>query len=347
MRTPLRRVEEPPPLPTTGRNRDDGLSEVEVAERVRAGLVNNAARPPTRTVRQIVAANVLTRFNAILGALLVVVLVVGPFQDALFGVVLVTNAAIGIAGEWKAKRTLDRLTVLTATRARVVRGGERRDIAVEAIVVDDLVEVGPGDQFVADGVVVSAQGLEADESLLTGESEPVVKEPGAEVRSGSFATAGSGRYRVTRVGADLYARRIADEARAFRLVHSELRAGIDRILRLVTWLLLPTAVLLVASQLVAHDGLPEALRGSVAGVGSMIPEGLVLLTSIAFAAGVVRLGERHVLVQDLGAVEVLARVDVVCIDKTGTLTEPDDTGGEGGAGEEHEPFGNHAADTGH
>jgi cation-transporting ATPase E len=312
------------PSPNGERRRESlGLTDAEVAERVRSGLANDAAQPPSRTVGQILAANLLTRFNAILGALLAVVLVVGPYQDALFGIVLVTNATIGIIGEWRAKRTLDRLTVLTATRARVVRNGTVSEVAVTAVVIDDLVEVGPGDQFVADGVVDSAQGLEVDESLLTGESEPVPKPAGAEVRSGSFAVAGAGRYVVTRVGAEVYARRIADEARAFRLVRSELRAGIDRILRYVTWAIVPAAALLVASQVAHHHSPADAVRGSVAGVGAMIPEGLVLLTSTAFAVGAVRLGRRRVLVKELAAIEGLARVDVVCIDKTGTLTEPD------------------------
>jgi len=329
--SPPRRGGEPPPSPTAGpsRARRDhppeaaGLSDVEVAERVRAGLVNDAPRRPTRTVGEILAANLCTRFNAILGALLAVAVVIGPFQDALFGVVLVTNAAIGIGSEWRAKRTVDRLTVLTATRARVVRNDGRRDVAVTDVVIDDLVEAAPGDQFVADGVVVTARGLEVDESLLTGESEPVAKQPGDEVRSGSFTVAGSGLFRVTRVGPDVYARRIADEARVFRLVRSELRRGIDRILRLVTWAMVPAGALLVASQVAHHQSPADAVRGSVAGVGSMVPEGLVLLTSTAFAAGVVRLGRRRVLVKELAAVEGLARVDVVCVDKTGTLTEPD------------------------
>jgi cation-transporting ATPase E len=300
-----------------------GLTDSEVEARVRAGLVNDAPQSASRTVAQIVAANLLTRFNAILGALLVVVLVVGPIQDALFGVVLVTNAAIGIVSEWRAKRTLDRLTVLTATRAAVIRNGTHREISVSAVVIDDLVEVGPGDQFVADGVVEVAQGLEVDESLLTGESEPVAQPAGAEVRSGSFAVAGARWSRGTRVGAEVYARRIADEARAFRLVRSELRAGIDRILRYVTWAIVPAGGLLVASQVAHHHTPADAVRGSVAGIGSMVPEGLVLLTSTAFAAGAVRLGRRRVLVKELAAIEGLARVDVVCVDKTGTLTEPD------------------------
>ena len=302
---------------------DAGLDEAEANRRHRQGLANDQPDGTSRSIGDILRGNILTRFNAILGSLLVVVLVVGPIQDALFGVVLVSNAVIGIIQELRAKWTLDRLALVHAPHARVVRSGRVRPVPVADVVLGDLVEAGPGDQVVADGVVVSARGLEVDESLLTGESEPVGKAPGVELLSGSFVVAGTGRYRVTRVGADAYARRLAEDARRFSLVRSELRSGIDTILRLATWAIVPAAFLLVASQLVAGEGVADAVRGSVAGVGSMIPEGLVLLTSVAFAVGVVRLGRRHVLVQELAAIENLARVDVVCLDKTGTLTEPE------------------------
>ena len=270
---------------------------------------------------QIVRANVFTRFNAILGVLLAVIVVVGPFQDALFGIVLAANTAIGIIQEVRAKRALDRLAVLTAPRAVAVRDGQTVELAVERVVLDDLVALRPGDQVVVDGILVATDGIEVDESLLTGESEPVARHAGEEVLSGSFVAAGSGWYRATRVGTDAYAADLARQARRFRLAHSELRSGIDRILRGVTWLMVPTAILLVSTQLVHNENLGDALRGSVAGVGSMVPEGLVLLTSVAMAVGVVRLGRRRVLVQELAALETLARVDMVCLDKTGTLTE--------------------------
>ncbi len=268
-------------------------------------------------------ANVLTRFNAILGALLVVILVVGPLQDALFGIVLVTNTAIGIVQEMRAKRSLDRLALLTAPKARVVRDGSVVEVALEAIVLDDVLEVNAGDQIVVDGKVLLSEHLEIDESLLTGEAEPLVRREGDQLLSGSFVVAGNGRFQATRIGREAYAVRLAAEARSFQLVRSELRVGIDRILRIVTWLIGPVSILLISSQLTTHATFPEAIRGSVAGIGSMIPEGLVLLTSVAFAAGVVRLSRRRVLVQELSAIEVLARVDVVCLDKTGTLTEND------------------------
>ena len=304
-----------------------GLSTAEVEERRRRGAVNDVPAAPTRTVAQIVRANVFTRFNALLGAMLALILLVGgPYQDALFGVVLVANALIGIVQEIRAKRTLDRLTLLTAPRAHVVRDGSVRDgsvreVPVGEVVLDDVLDAPAGAQIVVDGEVVRADGFEVDESLLTGESDPVRKQPGDPVLSGAFVAAGSGRYRATAVGADAYATRIAQDARRFTLTHSELRDGIDRILLYVTWAIVPTAVLLFVSQYRVHDSWRDAVSGAVAGTVAMVPEGLVLLTSLAFAVAVVRLARQRVLIQELPAVEGLARADVVCIDKTGTLTE--------------------------
>ncbi|HSL67364.1 MAG TPA: HAD-IC family P-type ATPase [Actinomycetota bacterium] len=298
-----------------------GLTDAEVLERVRRGQTNDVPQTTSRTLLQIVRANVLTPFNALLGGLLVVILVVGPIQDALFGGVLVANALVGIVQELRAKRTLDRLAVLTAPRARAVREGEVREIPVGGVVLDDVLEVRPGDQIVVDGDLVTSNGLEIDESLLTGESEPVSKETGDTVLSGSFAAAGSGRYRATRIGRAAYAHVLGERARRFTRVNSELRTGINRIIVMVTCVLLPTATLLFVSQLGSLSSPQAALRGAVAGTVAMVPEGLVLLTSVAFAVGVVRLGQRSVLVQELPAIEGLARVDVLCTDKTGTLTE--------------------------
>jgi cation-transporting ATPase E len=300
-----------------------GLSDAEVAERVDAGRVNRAPTGTSRSLGAIVRANVFTRFNAILGSLLVVILTIGPLQDALFGIVLVTNTGIGIYQEWRAKRTLDRLSLLTAPAVTVSRNGERREITLEEVVDGDVVELGQGTQIVADGEVLAADALEVDESLLSGESVPEAKGQGDEVLSGSFVTAGQGWYRADRIGVESYANQLASEARRFSLVRSDLRRGTDRILRMVTWLIIPTAVLLIFSQLAesADESVADAIRGTVAGVGSMVPEGLVLLTSVAFTAGVLRLGRRQVLVQELAAIEGLARVDIVCTDKTGTITE--------------------------
>jgi cation-transporting ATPase E len=306
------------PAATTG---PGGLTAAEVAERVALGQVNRADERTSRTLPEIARANILTRFNAILGSMLVVILIVGPIQDALFGIVLVANALIGIVQEYRAKLILDRLAVLHAPRARVVRDAELSEIAVEDVVVDDLVVLYAGDQVPADGRVHDAEGLEVDESLLTGESDAVPKDAADEVLSGSIVVAGAGRFQALRVGEDAYARRLATEARRFTLVRSELMEGINLILRYVTWAIAPTALLLALSQFRAHEGWREAVSGVVAGVVAMVPEGLVLLTSLSFAIAAVTLARRQVLAQELPAVEGLARVDVVCLDKTGTLTE--------------------------
>ncbi len=299
----------------------EGLTEAEVQERVREGRANDVPAAPTRTVAQIVRANIFTRFNAILGAMEAVILIVGPVQDALFGFVLVANAAIGIVQELRAKRTLDQLTLLTAPRARVLRDGRLREVQVGEVVQDDVIDIEAGSQIVVDGEVVADVGLEVDESLLTGEADPVAKAVGDEVLSGSFVAAGSGRYRATRVGHEAYAARLAEDARRFTLTKSELRSGIDRILTYVTYAIIPTAILLFISQFRATDSWRDGVSGAVAGTVAMVPEGLVLLTSLAFAVAVRRLAKQRVLVQELPAVEGLARVDVLCIDKTGTLTE--------------------------
>jgi cation-transporting P-type ATPase E len=298
-----------------------GLTAAEVAERIARGDVNDVPAAPTRTVSQIVRANVFTRFNALLGGMLAIILVVGPVQDALFGFVLVANALIGIVQELRAKRTLDRLTVLTAPKARAMRDGQERELAVGEVVLDDVLTLRAGDQIVVDGEVLAASGLEVDESLITGESDPVVKTERERVLSGSFVAAGSGTYRATRVGREAYAVSLAEEARRFTLTHSELRSAIDKILTIVTFAIVPTAALLFISQLRNQSDVRAALAASVAGTVAMVPEGLVLLTSLAFAVGVMRLAKRRVLVQELQAVEGLARIDVLCIDKTGTLTE--------------------------
>jgi cation-transporting P-type ATPase E len=298
-----------------------GLSSGQVAERRSRGLTNAGGEHTSRSVAHILRANILTRFNLILGVLLAVILAVGQPQDALFGIVLVTNALIGIGQELRAKRTLDRLAVLSAPRVRVIRDGAPREVAVDEVVADDLVDLRAGDQLAADGVVRASASLQADESLLTGESEPVDKRAGDRLLSGSFVVAGSGDYQATGVGAEAYARKLAAQARRFTVVRSELVAGINQILRYVTWAIPPVAALLIISQLHTSQTVREGATSTVAALVGMVPQGLVLLTSVAFGVAAVTLARRQVLVQQLPALEGLARVDVVCFDKTGTLTD--------------------------
>ena len=299
-----------------------GLSESEVNERIARGQINVTTRQTSRTVGEILKANFFTRFNFLLGSLWVVIIFVSPAQDALFGIVAVLNTAIGIVQELRAKWTLDRLVLITAPKARVIRSGKVVEVTMDKIVMDDIIELRGGDQVPVDGIVLHSDNGEVDESLLTGESEPALKKAGDEMYSSSFMVAGSCRIQAVHVGEQAYARRLANAARRFELARSELREGINDILRYITWFLVPTGLMLLISQLLCTQGVwRNAVAGSVAGVVGMVPQGLVLLTSVVMAAAVVRLAQRGALIHELAAVELLARVDVLCLDKTGTLTE--------------------------
>ncbi|WP_333739854.1 HAD-IC family P-type ATPase [Streptomyces sp. IBSBF 2806] len=299
-----------------------GLTAAEVADRVARGQVNDVPARSSRSVGEIVRANVFTRFNAIIGVLWLVMLAVAPIQDSLFGFVILANTGIGIVQEWRAKQTLDSLAVVGEARPTVRRDGTAVQVSTSELVLDDLIVIGPGDKIAVDGTCVEADGLEIDESLLTGEADPVVKRAGDRVMSGSFVVAGGGAFRATKVGREAYAAQLAEEASRFTLVHSELRSGISTILKYVTWMMVPAAIGLVVTQLfVKNNGFRDSIARTIGGIVPMVPEGLVLLTSVAFAIGVVRLGRKQCLVQELPAIEGLARVDTVCLDKTGTLTE--------------------------
>ena len=297
-----------------------GLTSAEVEERMQRGAVNQVPAAPTRTLRQITRANVLTPVNLIMGTLLVLILVANKPGDALFAGVIVSNSVIGIIQELRAKRALDKLAVLNAPQARIVRNGRVDEYPVDNVVADDLLVLQPGDQVVVDADVVASDGLELDESLLTGEADPIAKDPGDEVLSGSFVAAGSGHVRATKIGAESYASSLAEEARRFVLVNSELRNGINQILRWLTWVIPPVSVLLLLSLLDTESEWQNALQGTVAAAVAMVPDGLVLLTSIAFIVGVLALARRQALAKELASVELLARVDVLCLDKTGTIT---------------------------
>jgi cation-transporting ATPase E len=299
-----------------------GLTDVEVAERVAQGKTNDVPGRATRSVADIVRANVFTPINAILGVLLAVVLATGSLINGLFGVLIIANSVIGMVQELRAKQTLDKLAIVGQAKPLVRRGNGTRELPPNEVVLDDIIDLGPGDQIIVDGVIVEESGLEADESLLTGEADSVMKGIGDAVMSGSFVVAGTGAYRATKVGRDAYACRLAQEASHFTLAHSELRTGINKILALVTYLMIPAGLLIIYTQLfTTHAGWRQSVLRTVGALVPMVPEGLVLMTSIAFAVGVVRLGRRQCLVQELPAIEGLARVNVVCADKTGTLTE--------------------------
>jgi cation-transporting ATPase E len=307
-----------------------GLSSAEAQERLATGRGNRYRPPVSRALVDILRANLLTLFNAIVGGAFTLLLVLGYWQDALFGVFVIANVSIGIVQELRAKRTLDRLTVLTAPGARVMRDGAVTTVAVTDVVLDDILVLGAGDELVADAVVLEAAGLGIDESLLTGEADAVHAAPGRDLLSGSFVVGGQGLARVIRVGADSYANLVASDLRSFTLVPSELRRGLARVIHWISWILLPVAVLVFNGQLQALGGWEHAFSTgvwregallTVAGIVSMVPQGLVFMTSVALAVGALALTRRRVLMQELPAVEMLARVDALCFDKTGTLTD--------------------------
>ncbi|WP_231988135.1 HAD-IC family P-type ATPase [Nakamurella panacisegetis] len=268
-----------------------------------------------------------TRFNALLGALFVLVTITKSWADGLFGVVLVVNAAIGITQEYLAKRKLDRLALLNAPTTWVVRDGHLAQVRTAQVVIDDLIELRTGDQVAADGRLLSAAGLEVDESTLTGESDPVPMTAGDDVRSGTTVVAGSGHFIAAAVGANSYSHRILSEMRKFTRTTSEIQRSVNTLLRYITWIIVFALPLQIWSQTraIGNQGWREVVIRSTGGLVGLVPEGLVLLTSVAFLLAAVRLSRQQVLVQELPAVEGLARVDVVCLDKTGTLTIGDIT----------------------
>jgi cation-transporting ATPase E len=301
-----------------------GLSAEQVAGRRAAGQGNVTADVRSRSVASIVRANSVTRFNAVVAVLAAVVLALGDPIDASFALVAALNSTVGVVQEVRAKRKLDSVRVLLVPAVTVIRDGRVQRVPPRELVVDDVFRVEPGDQVPVDGVVLESTGLEVDESALTGESLPVRKAVAARLLSGSSVVAGTAEAVAVRVGADSWAQQLTADARTFTLTRSELRVGIDRLLQAVGWLLVPLAALLTWSQLRGDgrrpDELGPSLVAAVAGVEALVPQGLVLLVSMSMAIAVIRLAGRKVVVQELSAVEGLARVDTLCLDKTGTLT---------------------------
>lgn len=305
-----------------------GLNQTEVAERVARGETNATKRTTSRPLLHIIRDNVFTLFNAILTVCFIAILVLGDLRDGLFYGIVVVNSAIGIVQELRAKIALDRLALLAAPVVAVRRDDETVILRPEEVVLGDIIVLRAGDQIVADATVLDAIDLTVNESLLTGESEPVAKHPGDQVLSGALVAGGTAHAEVTAVGAAAYANKLTAEIRRHSLAHSELRAATNRILVFISWILGPIILVVIGSTLIAHGfDLAGRWRGAlldvVASVVSMIPEGLVLLISLAFGVAAIRLAQQRVLIQELAAVETLARVDVLCLDKTGTLTSGD------------------------
>lgn len=293
-------------------------------------MTNALPTGSSRTFWHILRANLFTLFNAVVAAGTVVLLFFGDRQDGVFGVTALANVLIGVFQEFRAKRLLDSLALISATPARVLRDGEISEIPTDQVVLDDLLVLRQGDQVPADAIIVSEVGLEIDESLLTGEADPVAQAVTNTVLSGSAVAGGHGTARVVRVGADSYSSRLTAEAKRFSLVNSELRNAANRIVRWVSWGLTPLILLVFNAQIHAVGGWDvalqsgrwrEALVGTVASASSVIPQGLILMISISFALAAAKLARSEVLVQEIAAIEILARVDTICFDKTGTLTD--------------------------
>jgi cation-transporting P-type ATPase E len=297
---------------------DQGLGSAEAQKRLR-----KLGAPPensSRSTSSIVAGNVFTLFNAIIGAFFVLDLGLGLYADSIFGLIAVVNSYIGIRQELKAKATLDELAVLVAPHAKVVRDGEVVELTAEEIVPGDLVRIEPVDQLFADGEASASRGMTVDESMLTGEAEGIRKADGDRVLSGSFCISGSGHYVVDAVREESYAGKLAGEARAFRHPPSPLQKEVNRVIIASTYVMAPLAAVLIFSLSIRNVDLQEAAQTATAGLVTLIPEGLVLLMSVTFAVAAVRLARRDTLVQQMSASESLAAVDTICVDKTGTLT---------------------------
>lgn len=308
----------------------NGLTPEYVAQAYASGAQTNyVQRTSSRPISTIIRANIFTLFNAILTTAILVVIFVGSWQDSVFGIVMVANAVIGIVSETRAKRTLDSLAILEAPRSTVIRGGVEEEISSDRILLGDLVLLRQGAQVPADATTVTANGLKIDESMLTGESVAVRKKPGDSVLSGTVVVAGEGIVRTTAIGSDAYAQQLTEQAKKFTKARSEIVDGINVILKWISWGIVPVVALLVWSQLSAGEAdWRHAIILAIAGVVGMIPQGLVLLTSLNFALAAAGLARKNVLIQELNAVEVLARVDRLCVDKTGTLTSGAITGRE-------------------
>lgn len=302
-----------PPLET-------GLTPEEVQQRVAAGQQNDPLPPLTRSIKQIFRDNLVTLFNLINVLLGALVLVTGSYKNLLFLGVVVVNTAIGIFQEIRSKRQVDKLALLSESKSRIRRAGKIVVHPQEDIVQDDILEIGRGDQLPVDALIRQTTGLEVDESQITGESTPIIKVTGENLTSGSVILAGRAAVQATTVGHGSFVKQLAHSAKQQRRTASQLLTIINRIIKALTFAIIPLGVVLFVSSMMRGQDLNRAILGTVASMVGMIPEGLVLLTSVALAAGAFTLGRRHVLVRELPAIEALARVDVLCLDKTGTIT---------------------------
>ena len=298
-----------------------GLTDAEVRQRIEQGLVNHNSDIKSKSIKRIVLENLITPFNILNFVLAVMILIVGSYKNLLFMGVIICNIFIGTVQEIRAKKTIDKLSLIAEPKAHVIRDGIKQAIAIHDIVMDDITFLGAGNQVCSDAVVIEGE-CEVNESLLTGESEPVLKQPGDHLLSGSFIISGNCHARVEHVGKDNYAAQITDNAKYVKKPNSEIMRWTNRIIKYIGFTLIPVGIALFCKQVfISHQGFNDAIVGVVAALIGMIPEGLILLTSVVFAVSIIRLSQHQTLVQELYCIETLARVDVLCLDKTGTITE--------------------------
>lgn len=299
---------------------DKGLCLYQVKERTNQGLVNLPVQPPSKTVKQIVYTNVFTYFNLIFIVLALLIIIVGSYQNLVFMGVIIVNTVIGIVQEIKAKNTIDKLTVLSTPSANVIRDGKLQKIATDKLVLDDIVEFNPGNQICADAIVLDGK-VEVNESLITGESNAIEKSKGDTLLSGSFIASGKCRAKLDKIGADSFASKLTLEAKRHKRIQSEMMKALNRLIKVIGIIIIPFGILMYLNQKAIPGMTPNyAVVTTVASLTGMIPEGLYLLVSVALAVSVIKLAANKTLVHELYCIETLARVDVLCLDKTGTIT---------------------------
>ena len=311
-------------LKNTNSKPNIGLNSKDVQKRIENGQVNIIPSVPSRTIWEILKANIFTFFNGLNAVLALVVILAGSPKNALFAGVIIANTLIGLLQELRAKSTIEKLSLLNTSNITVIRDGIEIEIPIDNLVMDDVMLLTPGTKIAVDGEMLESNSIEVDESLLTGETDPVLKNYKCEILSGSYVVSGSGYAKVTKVGSDTYAAKLAEEARRFKLINSELQSAVQQILKILTKIIVPISILLVITQLTFTDATwQDAAIAVTSGLIGMVPEGFVLLTSTTLIVAILRLSKWNVLIQELPATEVLARVDTLCLDKTGTITTGD------------------------
>ena len=298
-----------------------GLTEKEVKERQEKGLVNYDTTVPTKTIKRILFENFFTLFNIINLLLGIAIFLVGSYKNMLFLAIVIINTAISTFQEIHAKKTIDKLSIMASSKVKVIRDGKKSEISVNDLVLDDVIELNTGNQVATDSVILKGE-VQVNESFLTGEPDTIIKKEGDKILSGSYIVSGKCVAQVEHIGEDNYTAKISSGAKYIKKVKSEIMISLQSIIRVLTFAIIPIGIgLFVMQYTVFQVGLKDSVVKTVAGIIGMIPEGLVLLTSTVLAVSVIRLSKSKVLVQELYCIETLARVDTLCLDKTGTLTE--------------------------